>query len=539
MSERGCRVVSVHGCHALSGVSTWIARVLEHEATKHDWRAIVVGRPEELSSMRAFPGEGSGRVQRLAWSGDPHNVARRIETLDAALTNANADVVIPNYVPEAFAASLLGRPLGRRTLGICHSRDAWYLELFENAGLVIDGAWSVSNECADLIACTLPTNLPTLCAPYGTHLPAHVPELPMLQAPGEPIRLLYLGRIESMQKRVGRLVDLVRSLDTRRVNFEFTIVGDGPEFAQLDKMIGTHERVHLRGAVSPSETPRLVERSDCLVLVSAYEGNPLAAIEALALGRPLLLTDGCGGACDAVRSHGCGVIVEQSNIHDMSAFCAQLANEPSRLEQLSLAARSCADSRFSFDAHIEQLELLLDEMRVKPQRVRTTEWEALLACASLGAQRGYDDLALDVRARWRNRLDPSGMLNLNLDVRRVPRMGARLLREAIDELIDEGFNRIGIFPAGRHSRRIGDVVKGNSNIICFIDDDPSSSTLFEKPVLTPSDALDMTIDSIVVSSDQYEHALEERARSWAGDRPVRTLYVPVRISAPRASRVSV
>ncbi|MEM8835317.1 MAG: glycosyltransferase family 4 protein [Planctomycetota bacterium] len=486
--------------------------------------------------MPVFPGESSDRLMRVVWSGDPHDAATRIEALDRALSAMRADIVIPNYLPEAFAASLLGRAHGRRTLGVCHSRDAWYLELFENAGPALDGAWAVSDECRRLIATTLSDDALTLSAPYGTRIPATAPALAPISGSTSPIRLLYLGRLDSMQKRVSRLVAVVASLETLGVPFTLTIAGDGPERPVLERAFRGNDHVRMLGAVDASKTPRLLEESHCLVLVSAYEGTPLAAVEALALGRPLLITDGCGGVCDAVREHECGIVVAQRDPEAMAQAIARLARDPRLLGTMAHNAYVCAKERFDFDTHATRLDSFVDTLLMRETVVERKHWESLVACAGLAAKRGRDDLPADALERYRYRLDPNGRLGDMRGVRARPRMGERLLRDAIDELSDLGASRIGIFPAGRHSERVGSVAEGDSRIVCFIDEAPCVEVLYDKPVRTPGDALERGLDAVVISSDQYEGILEDRARAWAGERPVRTLYVPIRIAMDERAR---
>lgn len=104
---------------------------------------------------------------------------------------------------------------------------------------------------------------------------------------------------------VGRLVPLkgydvlVRAMvDVRRQcpNAHLTIVGEGPERRRLEQMI---QELALGDAVSlvgfQTEPLRLVRGADLFVLASRYDAFANAALEALACGTPVVLTD-CPGA---------------------------------------------------------------------------------------------------------------------------------------------------------------------------------------------------------------------------------------------------
>jgi len=534
----GRRVVSVHGAHALSGVSTWIAGVLESDETRHDWRALVLGTEAELDAMGAFPGEGTGRVTRAVWPEGPREVVGRLEAARAALRDLGAEVVFPNYMAEGFAAAGLNR---RRVVGACHSRDVWYLELFEQASAMLGGAWAVSGECGRLVSHAGGAETARLEAPYGVEMPERVAPLPIERDPSGPVRLLYLGRLESMQKRVMGLVEVARALDEGGTRFELTVAGDGPERGRLGAAFaesGIGGRVRFAGMVDGAGVRSLIDANDALVLVSAYEGTPLAAIEAMAAGRPAALTDGCGGACDVVRAGGGGVIAPAEDPGALGREIAALAASPGRLVELGREARVAAAARFSIGAHVRALEGLIDRVCGSDVRDARGVWEASLRCAALGAERGALDLGEGDVGRWRTAFARRASVDESelCGPVAVERAGARLLAAASEELFEAGCERVAVFPAGRHSARFGGAVERHGHVACFADDSAEpGATLHGKPVMTPARALELGVDGVIVSSDQHEAALESRALAWAAGLPVRTLYVPVRVPAGAAS----
>ncbi len=567
------RVLSVHGPHPLSGVSTWIARLLTSDHTRYDWHALIVGSEQELAEMTPFPATGTGRVHTRAWSNDDNAATDHVNTVVEALDELRPSIVIPNYVPEAYAAAGLAAPRGVRTLGVCHSRDYWYLELFQHAAPLMHAAWAVSDECERLLHTTLGQTTNVLCAPYGTHLPEEISLPPHVIHPSEPIRILYTGRLETPQKRSMHLATIAEELHRRGVPFVLTIAGDGPDHEQLTTRLRPFidaGKVSMLGAVPHAHVNSLIREHDLLILVSAYEGTPLAAIEAMALGRPIAVTDGCGGAADAVRAHGGGVVVPTDNPIDLTDHLERLSQYPAELQALASQAHDCAKQRFSLPVHIESIESLIDSALTKevPQTPKfiVASWRAILATTSLAvggwprhvrrktirrwrtgfrndlATIGHPPMSLMHRLFRRN----TGQLALPARVPRIERLGATLLAAAANELSREGYQRIAIFPAGRHSTRHGFILARHPCIACFVDDAAKKSrsrTLHNHPILTPAGARSAGVDAIIISSDQYEESLESRAREWGEKVPVRTLYVPVRIpdatdasSEPRAKK---
>jgi glycosyltransferase involved in cell wall biosynthesis len=115
-----------------------------------------------------------------------------------------------------------------------------------------------------------------------------VPEVPW-QFWGSPdsLRATFVGRL-APEKGLDALVDAWPIVLRERPEARLTLIGEGPERAQLEARIarlGLGQSVKLPGAVSdPSHV--LVESSELFVLPSREEGMSIALLEAMALGIP-------------------------------------------------------------------------------------------------------------------------------------------------------------------------------------------------------------------------------------------------------------
>jgi glycosyltransferase involved in cell wall biosynthesis len=102
-------------------------------------------------------------------------------------------------------------------------------------------------------------------------------------------RLLFVGRL-SPQKNVGRLL---RACARLPFPYRLTICGDGVERASLEaeaRRLGLTS-VAFRGMLSPEQLLSEYHGSDLLVSSSDHEGMPLAVLEAMATGLPVVATD--------------------------------------------------------------------------------------------------------------------------------------------------------------------------------------------------------------------------------------------------------
>lgn len=107
---------------------------------------------------------------------------------------------------------------------------------------------------------------------------------------GSSVRLLFVGRLEEAQKNLGGLIDLIPDL----AGVSLTVVGDGDDRAELEKRCartGVADRVVFEGWVPKSELALKYRSADIFVSLSLWEGMPNSALEAMASGLPLILSD--------------------------------------------------------------------------------------------------------------------------------------------------------------------------------------------------------------------------------------------------------
>ena len=118
---------------------------------------------------------------------------------------------------------------------------------------------------------------------------------PSLDLRGGRIRLAYLGLVRHHEKRVLDFIPLVSELLARKVDFELTIIGDGTERQQLEQALlglpGTPTRVRFLGMLSNPEALRALSCQHALLLLSDVEGQPIAMLEAMALGVVPVVSD--------------------------------------------------------------------------------------------------------------------------------------------------------------------------------------------------------------------------------------------------------
>lgn len=122
------------------------------------------------------------------------------------------------------------------------------------------------------------------------------PKEPDYQAHEGPLVFGTVGRI-TIQKNPTMFNEIAKHFKgDRRVSFLW--IGDG----ELRHEIEENEQVKVTGWVKPNEVQECLKKVDVYLSTSLWEGLPLSVLEAMNLGKPLLLSD-CIGNVDTVE-HG-------------------------------------------------------------------------------------------------------------------------------------------------------------------------------------------------------------------------------------------
>jgi len=111
-------------------------------------------------------------------------------------------------------------------------------------------------------------------------------------SPDAPL-LVFVGRLDQ-QKDPLLLIESLKLSVAAIPNLHLTIIGDGVLRSRVEEVVRVHGltgQVHFLGVRPPLEIAEILRAADLYVLCSAYEGMPIAMLEALATGLPVVCTD--------------------------------------------------------------------------------------------------------------------------------------------------------------------------------------------------------------------------------------------------------
>jgi glycosyltransferase involved in cell wall biosynthesis len=182
-----------------------------------------------------------------------------------------------------------------------------------------------------------------------------------LSIPGGTLAIGCVGRLEE-QKGHRYLLDacalLAREAGLGR--FRVLLVGDGRLRAALEQhaaALGIGASVSFLGM--RSDVADILRALDIYAMPSLWEGLPLAMLEAMAAGLPVVISE-VGGVAEALDER-CGVRVAPKDSGALADALRQLATQPERRRSLGSAARARAEAEFGAEAMIARLSRVYEE----------------------------------------------------------------------------------------------------------------------------------------------------------------------------------
>lgn len=188
----------------------------------------------------------------------------------------------------------------------------------------------------------------------GVEAPSRQPDTP----PRDPPRILCLGRLVR-DKGFDVAIEALPAILARWPRLRVTVAGDGPERASLQnrvRALGLEKAVEFAGWVEPAAVPRLIGSATLLVMPSRTDGLPAVALQAAAMGRPVVATR-VGGLPEIVLHGETGLLVDLNGGAIAEAVNA-LLDRPEELQRLGLAAWRRAREVFSPEACVDAFDEL-------------------------------------------------------------------------------------------------------------------------------------------------------------------------------------
>ncbi len=148
--------------------------------------------------------------------------------------------------------------------------------------------------------------------------------------PADVPLVLAVGGLTERKNPVGLVRAVARVRDLGHPDVRLAFVGDGPLASVIDAeacRLGMDGSVVRTGVLADDGVAAWMTSADVVAQVSLVEPLGIAALEAMASGRPVVGTS-VGGLCEVVPDGVAGVIVDPRDDHAIASALARMINAP-------------------------------------------------------------------------------------------------------------------------------------------------------------------------------------------------------------------
>jgi L-malate glycosyltransferase len=302
-----------------------------------------------------------------------YSAPRIVEGLTRMLRTHAVDIVHTHRYKDtilgALAAGMAGVPHLLRTVhGRPEPMRGWASMRFHAYNTVdravlqwfADGMIAVSSGVADALEPLGGRHAPVVRLPNGINVDRVKPSRSRMDvrqslgvAPDAPV-IGAVGRLTPV-KGLTYFLEAAQRILRKEPRARFVILGDGELRAELiaqSVRLGLDGRVRLLG--SRSDVYDIVAAMDVFVMPSLDEGTPMALLEAMALGTPVVASE-VGGSPDVVTDRGTGLLVPAAHAEALAAACLTVLSDRALAEAMSARARERVSREFSHETNADRL----------------------------------------------------------------------------------------------------------------------------------------------------------------------------------------
>jgi colanic acid/amylovoran biosynthesis glycosyltransferase len=302
----------------------------------------------------------------------PDTTEERIRWILERLRENPPDIFVANLVVAGYWAGRWLKEAGVRTVGVLHSDEPFYQGIqdqfvFGEPKFQVDALVAVSSELHEQVQRTNPRR-PTL---YRIGCGAPIPNA-RVRPPSTELKIAYVGRLAEEQKRIADVANAFCEAAEKLPGIEGVIFGDGPERGQVEKILGSRNSsgsVRLGGLVESAHIQKVLLEFHVIVLLSDYEGLPIALMEGMACGCVPVCKRMRSGIPELVIDGETGLLVDDGEEGFVAAI-RRLRGEPDLWDRLSKAARQKIENEHSAEKSCRKWAELLKDLASKRTSTR-------------------------------------------------------------------------------------------------------------------------------------------------------------------------
>jgi glycosyltransferase involved in cell wall biosynthesis len=349
------------GKNIINGINTWLIRLLP---------ALLKNNIEVSVIFIAWAAEGDcTTIPQLRAKGikctiipTPHYTGKQVNWILKYLKAENADVFVPGNMVPALHAAKWAKEAGLPTIAVLHNDDAEY-------AAIIDQFVAEGNDTNVSVVVTVSEALYKNVKQRNQHIKlykipcgAPVPKQKALLKPGETFNVVYIGRIVKDQKRIDDITTSFCRCAQKLPDVAFYIYGSGPDAFLVNNIINAHNNpanVFFKGSILPDDVQQVLLCSHVFVLMSDYEGIPVALMEAMGCGVVPVCKSINSGVPELVHDGITGLLT--NGPEGLLSKIEYLKHNAGKWEEFSLNCQKLINDQFSSDKNLASwIELFND-----------------------------------------------------------------------------------------------------------------------------------------------------------------------------------
>ena len=264
--------------------------------------------------------------------------ARYYQTYYGARVAADRAVLVPTAEREPALGVSMFQPIFRGVRGIMYNS---------------------AEERAAIQAVSRNDDVPGIVVGVGSFIPADVEPARARQKFGLNNRfIVYVGRIDA-NKGCAQLFDFfIHYLEDPRRHVDLVLIGTG------DLPVPSHPHIHHLGFVTDEDKFNVMAGAEALVMPSPYESLSMVALEAWALGRPVVANARCDVLLGQCLRSNAGLYYEHSGEFD--AVLDRLLEDSPLVARLGDHGRSYFARHYAWPVIERKYLNMLEELKSEP-----------------------------------------------------------------------------------------------------------------------------------------------------------------------------
>ncbi len=294
---------------------------------------------------------------------------RTIRAVKAVMRIHNCETIwFGAAAPLALMAPNLRKVGAKRIVALTHGHEVWWAKIpifkvaLRRIGNSADVLTYLGSFTGSAIAkavgkkCDLVQIAPGIATDFFRPGPKPAELIEKYKIANRPT-LVCVGRLVH-RKGQDKLIEAMPAIKAAIPGAVLLLIGIGPREAHLRKLIAKHglaSDVLLLGRVTYDQLPNHILLGDVFVGPSRsrlagleVEGLGIVYLEASSCGLPVIAGDS-GGAPDAVQNNETGLVVDGTNVQDISKACIEILSNPKLAEQLGNNGRNWVVEQWNWE----------------------------------------------------------------------------------------------------------------------------------------------------------------------------------------------